>query len=135
MKVGLFAAAVAACIVGPMKAQEIPITKPEHVGMSPERLERLSATIDEAIDRNEIAGAVTLVSRRGKIVYFRAAGMMDQEAAKPMQRNTIFRIASMTKPITSVAAMMLVEEGRLAAHRSDLEVHSRVQRPEGPCSR
>ncbi len=113
MRAGLIAAAILSCLVVGTEAHELPTAEPEDVGMSSERLDRLTATIDEAIESDEIAGAVTLVSRRGKVVYFRAAGMMDQEAAKPMQRDTIFRIASMTKPITSVAAMMLLEEGRL----------------------
>jgi len=88
------------------------ITSPEDVGLSSERLERIASAIQRSIDDRRISGAVTLVARRGKIAYFRALGMADREAKKPMRTDSIFRICSMTKPITSVAAMMLYEEGR-----------------------
>jgi CubicO group peptidase (beta-lactamase class C family) len=93
-------------------AQELPTTKPDAVGLSPERLERIAVAVQHSIDDKRIAGAVTLVSRRGHVAWFKAQGMMDREAGKPMRPDTIFRICSMTKPITSVAVMMLYEEGR-----------------------
>jgi CubicO group peptidase (beta-lactamase class C family) len=92
-------------------AQNLPVAKPESVGMSSERLERVGAAVERNIDDMRIAGAVTLVMRRGRVVWFKPQGMMDREAAKPMRTDTIFRICSMTKPITSVAIMMLYEEG------------------------
>jgi CubicO group peptidase (beta-lactamase class C family) len=92
-------------------AQELPVAKPESVGLSSERLNRISATVQKTIDDNRIAGAVTLVVRRGQVAWFKAQGMQDREAAKPMRPDTIFRICSMSKPITSVAVMMLYEEG------------------------
>lgn len=91
--------------------QEMPIVKPESTGMSSERLERISTAIQGSIDGKRIAGAVTLVARHGQVVWFKAQGMMDREAGKPMRPDTIFRICSMTKPITSLAVMMLYEEG------------------------
>ena len=80
--------------------------------MSTERLKRLSAAMRGYIDRGEIAGTVTVVARHGKVVHLEAQGVMDIDSKTPMRADTIFRIASMTKPITSVAAMMLLEEGR-----------------------
>src|SRR5262245_2091876 len=85
---------------------------PESVGLSSERLERISRNIQKSIDENRIAGAVSLVARHGKIAYFKAFGMANREDGKSMQTDQIFRICSMTKPITSVAVMMLYEEGR-----------------------
>ncbi len=85
---------------------------PESVGLSSERLERIGRNIQKSVDENRIAGAVSLVARHGKIAYFKAFGMSNREDRKPMQTDHIFRICSMTKPITSVAVMMLYEEGR-----------------------
>jgi CubicO group peptidase (beta-lactamase class C family) len=88
------------------------VTALEKVGFSEERLSRLSRFVDENIQNNRIAGAVSLVARHGEVVHFEAAGMMDVESRRKMSKDTIFRIASMTKPIATVAAMMLYEEGR-----------------------
>jgi CubicO group peptidase (beta-lactamase class C family) len=85
--------------------------QPEELGLSPDRLERIGSVIEKCIAEDRIAGAVTMVARRGNIAFLKAFGMMDREAKKPMQTDTIFRICSMTKPITSVAVMMLYEEG------------------------
>jgi CubicO group peptidase (beta-lactamase class C family) len=93
-------------------SQDIPSGKPESVGLSSERLERISTVVQRNIDDKRIAGAVTLVVRRGHVAWFKAQGMMDREAAKPMPTDAMFRICSMTKPITSVAVMMLYEEGK-----------------------
>jgi len=93
-------------------AQEVPVVKPETVGLSSERLERISSAVQRSIDEKRIAGAVTLVARRGHVAWFKAQGMADREAGKPMRTDSMFRICSMTKPITSLAVMMLYEEGR-----------------------
>ena len=82
-------------------------------GMSPQRLERVTAVVDKYIANGELAGVVTLVYRHGTIAYVSARGFQDNEARTPMQRNTIFALASMTKPITAVATMMLIEDGKL----------------------
>ena len=92
-------------------AQDFKTVKPETVGLSSERLERIGAAVQRSIDDRRIAGAVTLVVRRGEIAWLKAQGMQDREAGKAMHADAIFRICSMTKPITSVAAMMLYEEG------------------------
>ena len=85
--------------------------RPESLGLSTERLDRIGEAIQKNIDAERIAGAVALVARHGKAAYFKPFGMMDKDAQRPMQKDTIFRICSMTKPITSVAVMMLYEEG------------------------
>ncbi|MBI1740541.1 MAG: beta-lactamase family protein [Candidatus Koribacter versatilis] len=93
-------------------AQELSTAKPEAVGLSSERLERIATAVQRSINDKRMAGAVTLVARRGHVAWFKAQGMMDREAGKPMRPDTMFRICSMTKPITSLAVMMLYEEGR-----------------------
>jgi len=94
-------------------AGSIPIAKPEEVGLSTERLKRIGEAVQRHIDANNVAGAVTLVARRGRIAHFDARGMMDLESKKPMPKDGLFRLASMSKPITGVAIMMLVEEGKV----------------------
>ena len=86
---------------------------PEQVGLSSARLERLSAAIHADVARRLIPGAVLAIARGGRLAYAEAFGWRDREAGAPMSADAIFRVASMTKPITSVAAMMLAEEGRL----------------------
>jgi len=106
--------ACAACVLSAtltVAAQDLPVTKPESVGLSSERLERIAGAVQRSIDDKRIAGAVTLVARRGRVAWVKAQGMMDREAGKPMQTDSIFRICSMTKAITSLAVMMLYEEG------------------------
>ncbi len=88
-------------------------TAPEAVGMSSERLERIAPMIAEHVDRKEIAGAVTIVARRGSVVHYEAHGRRDLNSPEPMAIDSIFGLTSMTKPIASVAAMVLVEEGRM----------------------
>lgn len=90
----------------------IPTAAPEEVGLSSERLARIASAIQKSIDDGRIAGGVSLVARHGKIAYFQAVGMADRDAHKPMRTDSIFRICSMSKPLTSVAVMMLYEEGR-----------------------
>jgi CubicO group peptidase (beta-lactamase class C family) len=84
---------------------------PETVGLSSQRLERIETLIGQHVKEKKIAGAVVLVARKGKIAYFKAQGMADLD--RPMRKDTIFRIVSMTKPITSTAVMLLYEEGKL----------------------
>jgi CubicO group peptidase (beta-lactamase class C family) len=86
---------------------------PADVGMSADRLGRIDALIQRYLDAGTIPGALTLAARRGRVVHFSVAGQRDVEGGLPVEPDTIFRIASMTKPITSVALMMLYEEGRV----------------------
>jgi CubicO group peptidase (beta-lactamase class C family) len=92
-------------------AQEFPAAKPEAVGLSSERLERISKAVQKDIDDKRLAGAVTLVMRHGQVAWFKAQGMQDRESGKPMRPDTIFRICSMSKPLTTAAVMILYEEG------------------------
>jgi CubicO group peptidase (beta-lactamase class C family) len=95
-------------------AQGIPkATNPKEVGLSKERLQRISAWIQDDVDKGVVPGAVVMVLRKGKVAYFEAFGYRDKEKKIPMTRNSIFRIASLTKPFTSLAIMMLVEEGKI----------------------
>ncbi len=90
---------------------DVPRAKPESVGLSSDRLDHLDSFMQGYIDRNEAAGVVTLVARHGKVAHLSALGYRDKENKAPMTEDTVFRIASMTKPITSIALMMLYEEG------------------------
>ena len=90
------------------------IHNPEDVDMSVERLGRITQSMMEFVRDNQLPGIMALVQRKGKVVYFGKYGLMDIEAGKPMQEDALFRIYSMTKPIVSVALMMLYEEGRLS---------------------
>lgn len=85
--------------------------RPEDVGFSSARLARIDQAMERYIESGKLAGTLTLVARRGKIAHLQPLGMMDAESQKPIERDTLFRIYSMTKPITSVAVMMLYEEG------------------------
>ena len=92
-------------------SHDLPMVEPEAVGLSTERISRIDKVMETHVAQQKIAGGVTLLARHGKIAHLGVYGMMDVEAGKPMTPDTIFRIASMTKPITSVAVMMLYEEG------------------------
>ena len=90
---------------------EIPVGEAESVGMSTERLARIDTAMQRHIDAGDIQGAVTAVARRGKVVHFKAHGLMDVEAERPMARDAVFIMMSSTKPVLGVAAMMMIEEG------------------------
>ncbi len=92
-------------------AQGLPKASPKSVGLSQERLDRITAVMQRHVDDGRLAGAVALVARNGKVAWLRSVGMQDRENNVEMNPGTIFRIASMSKPITSVAVMMLYEEG------------------------
>jgi CubicO group peptidase (beta-lactamase class C family) len=87
--------------------------KPEEVGLSSERLTRIHTAIQRHVDAGDIAGAVTLVGRKGRLAHLEAQGVMDIASKRPMSTDTIFHLASMTKPIVGVAILMLMEEGKL----------------------
>jgi CubicO group peptidase (beta-lactamase class C family) len=95
-------------------AQALPMARPEQVGLSSDRLNRLTATLKADVDKGVIPGAVLLVARHGKVALFEAVGVRNPETKAPMTKDAIFRIYSMSKPITSVSAMMLFEEGRFS---------------------
>lgn len=95
------------------KSTALPRAKPEAVGLSSERLKRLTARFAQGVSTGEIPGAIVWVSRRGKVAYEQTFGLRDPQAGAPMRPDAIFRIASMSKPITSLAIMMLMERGQL----------------------
>jgi CubicO group peptidase (beta-lactamase class C family) len=101
-----------ALLAAPLQAQ-LPRAAPEAAGMSSARLKRIRPALDSAIAAGEVTGVVTLLARNGVLVELDSAGYADREAAAPMRSGTLFRLASMTKAVTSVAAMMLVEDGKL----------------------
>src|SRR5579864_7268166 len=107
-------ASLAAFCVQPALAavHDLPTAGAESEGMSAERLARLSSGMKELVDNGRLAGVVTMVSRHGKVVEFDAVGKRDIAANAPMQKDSIFRIYSMSKPITGVAMMILFEEGK-----------------------
>ncbi len=104
--------AVVCVLALPVWAKEIPQAKPEAVGMSSQKLAKVNAAVQKLVDDKKIAGAITIVARKGKIVHFETYGLRDIDAKKPVTKDTIMRFYSMSKPITTVAAMTLYDEGK-----------------------
>jgi len=102
-----------ACAVLALHAAAAETVAPERLGLAPERLQRIDELVQRSIDAGDISGAVTLVARNGQIAHLQAHGVMDIASKKLMQPDTIFRIASMSKPVAAVAILMLVEEGKV----------------------
>ncbi len=106
-------AAVLFAVAVLVQAASLPTARPEEVGLSAERLDRLTRVMQEYVDQGRVAGMVTLLARNGKVAYSQAFGKLDLASGTPMPVNAIFRIASQSKAVTSVAVMMLQEEGLL----------------------
>lgn len=102
-----------ACALPSARADEPPLGTPESVGISSERLRRIDDVIGRYIEARKVSGAVTLVARGGTVVHHAAQGVMDIETKAPMRKDAIFRMASSTKPVTGVAILMLIEEGKV----------------------
>ena len=102
-----------AILVGAAGAGELPRAEPADVGMSTARLARVAERMDSLVAQREFPGMLAMIARRGSVVFEHAAGTLDVETGAPLRMDSLMRIYSMTKPITSVAAMMLVEEGKL----------------------
>ncbi len=100
-------------LVVPLNARALPTASPEQVGLSKERLARIGQALNGQIEARSFPGAAALIARKGRIAYFETFGQLDPKTGAPMTKDAIFRLYSMTKPFTSVAAMMLVEDGRL----------------------
>src|SRR3954454_3750069 len=101
------------CIVAAL-AQDLPkLSRPEEAGFSSERLNRITQFFQSEVDQGTIPGAVLVVGRNGNMVYRQAVGYQDREKKSPMKVDNVFRIFSMTKPVTTVAVMMLAEEGKI----------------------
>lgn len=97
----------------PLAAQELPTASPESVGMSSERLGRINELMQRYVEAGTIANAVTVVTRRGKVVHYEAHGFLDPAQRTPMRKDALFRMASSTKPVIATAILSLVEEGKL----------------------
>jgi len=107
--VALFASPLQSALAG-----DLPLGKPEDVGISSGRLQRVDAVVRRYIEEKKVSGAVTLVARQGQVVHHAAQGVMDVESKAPMRTDSIFRMASTTKPVTGVAVLILIEEGKVA---------------------
>jgi CubicO group peptidase (beta-lactamase class C family) len=112
-RIGAFSLVLALFLLASASAQTLPQAKPEEVGLSSERLERLTQTLNGYVETGRLAGGVAMVLRDGKVAYTHAFGQRDRQAASPMRPDTIFRIASQTKALVSTAVLMLQEQGRL----------------------
>ena len=115
----VIAAGLVIATASPVKAQtavhtatEVTVVKPETVGFSSQRLDRLHALIQQEVDQKQLAGAVTILARHGKVVDYRTYGYRDIATSAPMTKDVIFRDYSMTKPVTGVAMMILYEQGK-----------------------
>jgi CubicO group peptidase (beta-lactamase class C family) len=113
MRATVSAALLVALTAAPSWTQGLPSASPESVGLSTERLERVDRVMKDYVDRGRVAGVVTLIARRGKVAHLQSYGSLDLEKHVPMQKDSIFRIASMSKAVTSIAALILLEEGKL----------------------
>jgi CubicO group peptidase (beta-lactamase class C family) len=107
-----FCSLLLALVVGSAGAADLGTARPEAVGMSSQRLNRLTTEMKALAERGDVSGVVTMVARKGKVVQLEAAGKRELEGGTPMQKDSIFRIYSMTKPITGVAMMILFEQGK-----------------------
>lgn len=107
------AVVVALATSAALTAASLPMAAPESVGLSKERLHRVHELVERHMKAGEITGAVMLVARKGQVAYVDVAGTMDKDGRRPMRRDSVFRLASMTKPVVGVAVMMMLEEGRL----------------------
>src|SRR5437588_8597067 len=101
------------CAISVVAQEQPKLSRPEEAGFSSERLNRITQFFQSEVDKGAIPGAVLVVARNGKMVYGHAVGFQDRENKTQMKPDTMFRIFSMTKPITSVAGMMLAEEGKI----------------------
>lgn len=113
MNIARLICALALATAAGTQAQPLPVATPESVGMSSERLRNIDAFFTSEIERKRVPGAVVAIARQGKLVYFKAFGFADQARGIPAATDTIFQLASMTKPMAAVGALALTEQGRL----------------------
>jgi CubicO group peptidase (beta-lactamase class C family) len=113
----------------PSFAQTLPSVDPQSVGIAADHMAKLSEFMDSLVKKKQIAGGVTMMVRHGKVAHLKAIGFADREQQVPMNTDSIFRIASMTKPVTAVAVMLLVERGKI---RLDDPLHEYLPEFENP---
>lgn len=109
----LFVITAFLCILGGLYGDDLPRGDAKSMGFSPEKLKNIDSLLNDSVEKKKFSGGVVLIARHGKVVQVSTAGMQDIENKTPMADSAIFRIASMSKPITSVAVMQLVEDGKL----------------------
>jgi CubicO group peptidase (beta-lactamase class C family) len=113
----IYGAALASALILSVPAvradMPLPQASPEQVGMSEQKLDRIRAVLGQEVEQGKLPGTVVMVARKGKLIYADAVGFQDKAESKPMTLDTVFRIYSMTKPLVSIAAMMLVEDGKI----------------------
>jgi CubicO group peptidase (beta-lactamase class C family) len=109
----------------------MPTASPESQGFSTAGLDQLTSEFRALVDQKKLAGVTTLVSRHGKVVHFDTYGAANAATGEALKPDSIFRIASMTKPIAGVAMMQLWEQGKVEAFRPGVQAHSGVQGPQG----
>jgi CubicO group peptidase (beta-lactamase class C family) len=112
VKTALFAALFGCLSPTPIQAEELPRVAPKDVGLSAEKLARVTTLVQAAVNKNQTAGVVVLIARHGKVAYLEAFGKLNASTVQPMPLDAIFRIHSMSKAITSAAALLLYDEGR-----------------------
>lgn len=112
-RIQFITASIAALVFLPLDAASLPTAKPEEVGLSTDRLQRIHEMVLRRVAAKELSGAVTIVARRGRVVQHEALGVMDLDSNKPMTKETLFCLASSSKPVTAVAVLILLEEGKL----------------------
>jgi CubicO group peptidase (beta-lactamase class C family) len=114
LRAHMHAAALAALLISSsVQADPFPQSPPEKVGLSGERLQRIASVLKSEVDNGRVPGAVVAIARKGQLAYFETVGFLDAERKVPMPRDAIFSLASMSKPMASIAIMMLIEEGKL----------------------
>ena len=99
--------------VWPLAGASLPAAKPEDVGLSSDRLQRIHEMVMRHVEAQDISGAVSIVARRGRVAHFEAHGLMDLDTRRPMVKDALFRLASSSKPVTAAAILILMEEGKL----------------------
>jgi CubicO group peptidase (beta-lactamase class C family) len=109
----LAAVAVATVSFVPVLRAAVPTARPEEVGLSSARLARIAELVQRHIDARNVSGGVTLIARHGRVAHHEAYGLMDIDSKRPMQKDAVFRIMSMTKPVVAVSILMLIEEGKV----------------------
>jgi CubicO group peptidase (beta-lactamase class C family) len=112
MKNRVFVALCGCILSGGARAGELPQATPKEVGLSAAKLERVKNLVERAVNRNQTAGVIVLIARQGKVAFLQTFGRLNARADKSMPQDAIFRIHSMTKPITTAAALLLYEEGK-----------------------
>ena len=109
----LFVLSTLCTVVGGQPTNLLPMAKPEAVGLDPKKLEAVDKKMEALIKENRLTGGTVVIARKGKVAHFETYGLRNREEELPVEKDTIFRIYSMTKAITSVAALMLWEEEKL----------------------